>query len=146
LGVEAQVIDLKLDLGDALYTHTKRKTSVYLGVYTKVAEHIRVYHATTQYLYPATVFTKVATTAATYGAGDIHLGTGLCEGEVRWTETHLGIGAKHLCNEVVKCLFEVGKGYVFVNIQSLELVKETVCTSRYGFVAVYPTWANDPNW
>ena len=144
LRVQPQVIHLIFNLRYALYPHAKCKACVYLRVYTKVAQHIRVHHSATKYFHPAAVFAKVAPAATTYRAGDVHFGTRFCKREVRWPEAHLGMLTKHFSNKVVQRLFKVGKRNVFIYIKAFTLVEEAMRTGRYCFVAVHTAGAYNP--
>ena len=62
-------------------------------------EDVGIYHTATQYLDPSGMFTEAATLAAAKVTRDIDLGTRLGEGELRRTQTYLGIGAKPLFGE-----------------------------------------------
>ena len=84
---------------------------------------------------------EVATLTATDVAGDIHLGTGLCEWEVARTETNLGICTKHLTGKGKEHLLEVGETYVLIYIETFYLVEEAVSTCADSLVAIYSSWA-----
>ena len=84
---------------------------------------------------------EVATLTATDVAGDIHLGTRLCEWEVARTETNLGICTKHLTGKGKEHLLEVGETYVLIYIETFYLVEEAVSTCADSLVAIYSSWA-----
>ena len=84
---------------------------------------------------------EVATLTATDVAGDIHLGTGLCEWEVARTETNLGICTKHPTGKGKEHLLEVGETYVLICIETFYLMEETVSAGADSFVTVNAAWA-----
>ena len=88
---------------------------------------------------------EAATLTATDEAGDVHLGTGLCEGEVAGTQTNLGVGTKHLLGKREQHLLEVGERYVLVDIESFHLMEEAVGAGCDGLVTINAAWADDAN-
>ena len=89
---------------------------------------------------------EVAALAATQVARDIHLSRWLCEGEVRRAKAYLRFRSKHLAGEVEKCLLQVGKRHVFVDIESFHLVEEAVCTIGNCLIAIHAAGAHNADW
>ena len=118
----AQVLHLILQVGDALDAHTQGVAGVDLAVDAAGFEYVGVHHAATEDFYPAGTFAEGASLAAADVAADVHFGTGLCEGEVRRTQTYLRLAAEHLLGEEQQYLLQVGERHVLVDIQSLYLV------------------------
>ena len=58
LGEEAQVVDLVLEVGDALYTHAECESRVFLAVDAAGFEHSGVYHAAAENLDPSGVLAE----------------------------------------------------------------------------------------
>lgn len=129
LRIETEVVHLIFDLCDTFYTHAERETGIDLGVDAEIAEEVGVYHAAAEDLDPTGVLAQTTAGTTTYRTGDIHLGTWFGEREVRGTEAHLGIGAEHLCNEIIERLLEVGERNLLIYVQSFELMEEAVRTS-----------------
>ena len=89
------------------------------------------------------MFAEAATLAATDETRDIHLGTGLGEGEVGGAQTDLGVGSEHLAGKTEQYLLQVGERHVLVDVETLHLMEEAVGTSRDGLVAINAAWADD---
>ena len=89
------------------------------------------------------MLTETATLAATDETGDIHLSTGLREGEIRGAQTNLRVWAEHLLGKAEQYLLQVGEAYVLVDIESFYLVEEAVGTSCYRLVTIHTTRADD---
>jgi len=145
LRIETKIVHLIFDLGDTFYTHTECETGINLRVDAEIAQEVGVYHTTTEDLDPARVLAQTAAGTTTHGTGDIHFGTWFSEREVGRAETHLGIGAEHFCNEIIERLLEIGERYIFIYVQSFELMKEAVCPSRDSFVAIHTAGTDDTN-
>ena len=79
---ETEVLDLVLEVGDTLDTHTECISRVLLAVDAAELEHVGVYHAATEDLDPSCVLAEGATLAATDVTADVHLGAWLGEWEV----------------------------------------------------------------
>ena len=129
-GEHAQVAHTVFEVGDALYTHTECVAGVDLAVYAARLEDIGVDHATSQNLDPSCVLAEAASLAAADVATDVHLCTGLSEGEVAGTETNLGVGAEHFAGEGEQHLLEVGEADILVDIQAFDLMEE-IASLRY---------------
>src|SRR5690554_6606021 len=71
---QPEVLDFVLEVGDALNTHTKCKTTVFPGINPTVSEHIRIHHTAAQYFYPTASLAHCATFTFTNGTADVHLG------------------------------------------------------------------------
>ena len=138
LKVEAEILDLPFEHGDALHTHSESESGVLLGVDAAGFQYVGVNHAGTHNLQPAGALADIAALAAADVAADVHLCAGLGEGEVGGTHADLGVRAEHLAHEDQNRLLEVGEGYVFVNVQALYLVEDAVGAGRDGLVA--DTW------
>ena len=82
LAEEAKVLDLILEVGDALDTHTECVARVYLAVDAAKFEYVGVYHTATQNLYPTGVLAEWASLATADVTADVHLGTWFGEWEV----------------------------------------------------------------
>src|SRR6476469_6280122 len=101
-------------------------------------------HAASQDFHPASVLTNTATFAATDKTAYIHFRTGFSKRKIRRPETHFCILAKHFLHKEIECLLQVSKAYIFINIQSFDLVKEAMGAGRNGFIAVNAAGTNDP--
>ena len=84
-----------------------------------------------------------ASLAAAQVAADVHLGTGLGEGEIAGAQAYLGVRPEHLLGKQEKHLLEVGEGHVLVDIEPFHLMEEAMCTGRDGLVAVYAAGTDD---
>ena len=73
------------------YTHTEGIAAVLLRVDAAELQHVRINHTTAEDLHPTGVLTESATLTTTDEARDIHLSTGLCEGEVAGTQADLRV-------------------------------------------------------
>lgn len=93
---ETQVAHTILQVGDTLHTHTKGVAGIDLRIDVAGGQIVRIDHATTQYLYPTGVLAEATTLATADVAGDIHLCTGLCEGEIAGTKADFRVRSKHL--------------------------------------------------
>ena len=109
LAEKTEVLDLVLEVCDALDTHTECVTGILLAVDTAEFEYVGVYHAATENLNPAGVFAERTAFAATDITADVHLGAGLGEREVRGAQTYLRVLAEHLLCEQQKNLLQVGE-------------------------------------
>ena len=89
---------------------------------------------------------EATTLTATDVAGNVHLRTWLCEWEIAWTQTNLGVCSEHLTGKGQKDLLQVGKGNVLVDIESFYLMEEAVCACRNSLVAVNASRADDADW
>ena len=108
LGEEAQVVDLVLEVGDALYTHAECESRVFLAVDAAGFEHsgstmpqprISTHPVCLQNEHP-------------FPPQRLHEMSISAEGsvkEIAWTQTYLSLGAEHLTGEVEKCLSQVGE-------------------------------------
>lgn len=122
----AQVLDLVLEIGDALDTHTESITGINVGIYAASFENIRINHTATENLDPSRTLAEGASLAPAYVATYIHLGRGFGEWEIRGTQTDFGLRAEHLTRESEKHLFEIGKRDTPVYIQSFDLMEKAV--------------------
>ena len=77
-----KILDLVLEVGNTLDTHTEGITRVYIAVDAVELEHVGVYHTATQDLDPAGTLTEGTALTATDVTADVHLGRRLGEGEV----------------------------------------------------------------
>src|SRR5688572_3149799 len=78
-------------------------------------------------------------------ATDVHLGAGLGERKVRWTETDLYILAIHFLHKEIKRLLEVCEGNMLIHVQSFNLVKEAMAARAHGFISIHAARAYDAN-
>ena len=143
LEVEAQVLHAVLQHGDTLNTHTEGEARVLLRVDTTCLQYVRVNHTATHNLQPACTLTYVTALAAAEVTAHVHLSRWLGEWEVRWTHTDCSTLAEHLLCEVENRLLHIGKRYVLVDVQALDLVEDSVCTIRDGLVTEHTTWTHD---
>ena len=143
LAEHAQVLHHVFQVGDALYTQSEGITAIDLAVDAAGLKHGGIYHAATQDLDPAGVLAETAALATTQHAGDVHLGTGLGEGEVTGTQADLGLGAEQLLGKVQEHLLQVGKGHILVNVQAFNLVEEAVGAGCDRLVAIHAAGADD---
>ena len=60
LEVVAEVIDLPFQHGDALESHSESEAGIFLRVYARCLQHVRIHHAASQNLQPAGSFADVA--------------------------------------------------------------------------------------
>ena len=109
LEVEAEVLDLPFEHGDALYTHSEGETGVLLGVDAAGFQDVGIHHAGTHDLQPAGALADIAALAAADVAADVNLGARLGEGEVGGTHTDLGVRPEHLPYEDQDGLLEVSE-------------------------------------
>ena len=113
---QAEVGDAILQVGDALDTHAEGVAAVLLGVDAAELQHVGIDHTTAKDLNPAGMLAESATLTATDEAGDVHLCTGLREGEVGGTQADLGVSTEHLTGKRQQHLLEVCEGDVLVDI------------------------------
>ena len=92
------------------------------------------------------MFTESASLASADVAGDVHLGTGLGEGEVTRAQAYLGVGAEHLAGKGEEHLFQVGETHVLVYIQSFHLMEEAMCAGTDGLITIYASWTKNAEW
>ena len=74
----------------------------------------------------------------------IHFGRWLGEREIGGPETYFGAFAVKFLHKVIKRLLQIGKGNIFIDIQTLYLVKKAMRTRRNGLVTVNPARHNGP--
>lgn len=115
-----------LQVSDTLDAKTESVAGVHLAIDAASLEHVRIYHTTTQNLYPASVLAETAALTATNVARDVHLCAWLCEGEVARTQTNLCVRTEELACESEKHLLQVGERHVFINVKTLKLMEEAV--------------------
>ncbi len=99
LGEHAEVAHLVFQVGDTLHTQAEGITAVYLTVDAAELQHIGVYHAATEDLHPSGVLAETTAYTTADMTRDIHLGTGLCEGEVAGAQTDLRVRSEQLTSE-----------------------------------------------
>ena len=135
-GEHAQVLDLVLEIGDALDTHTESITGINIGIDAASFENIRIDHTATEDLDPSGTLAEGASLAAAYVTAYIHLGRRFGEGEIRGTKTYFGLRTEHLTRESEKYLFEIGKRDIPVYIQSFDLMEKAVGARRNSLITV----------
>src|SRR5216117_585760 len=101
-----------------------------------------MHHAASKNFEPTSMFANAATLAFAKGTTNIHFGTGFSKWKKRRTETNLYIRAIHFFHKEVKCLFQIGERNIFINIQTLNLMKEAMTSCTYCFIAIYTTGIN----
>ena len=87
LEVEAEVLDLPFEHGDALHAHSEGETGVLLGVDAAGFQDVGIHHTGTHDLQPTGALADVAALAAADVAADVHFGAGLGKGEVGGAHT-----------------------------------------------------------
>ena len=75
--------------------------------------------------------------------GNVHFGRRFGKWEIRGAQTYLGVLAEHFLGEEQQHLLQVGEGDVLVNIESFNLMEETVGAGGDGLVSVNPSWADN---
>ena len=143
LGEHSKVLDTVFQVGDAFDAHTECEARVNFAVDAASFEHIGVYHTAAQDFHPTGAFAECAALAAAEVARDVHFSRWLGEWEVRRAKTNLGFGTEHFLSEIEQYLLEVGKSYIFVDVESFHLVEEAVSASRDSLVAIHTTRADD---
>ena len=89
------------------------------------------------------MLTEAAALTAADMTGDVHLGTGLREGEIAGAQTDLGISTEQLTGKRQEHLLQIGKRHVLVDIQSFNLMEETVGTRCDGLVTIHTSRADN---
>ena len=74
LEVMAEVVDLPLEHGNSLDTHTEGESAVLLAVYAAGLKNVRVNHAASEDLEPTGALADVASLALADVAADVNLG------------------------------------------------------------------------
>ena len=132
---QSQVLDAVFEHRDAFDAHAQRETGVAVGVDAVQREDIGVYHAAPEDFKPAGALAHVASLAMAEGAGDVHLGGRLREGEVGGAQADVGVGAEQLLGKVGERLLQVGEGDAFVDIKGFDLVEHAMRPGGDGFIA-----------
>src|SRR5688572_21236534 len=102
-----------------------------------------MHHTAAKDFKPACFLAHIAAGTLAKHAADIHLGAGLSKWKIRRTETDLYIAAIHFFCKKVKRLFQISERNVFINIQSFNLVKETMASCTHRFISVHTAGTND---
>ncbi len=145
LEIVTEVVHLPLEHSDALQSHTEGKTAVLFRVDARSLEHIRVHHTAAQDFEPARTLADIATLAVTDIAAHIHLSRRLGEREIRRPHTDFGLRAEHLAGKQQNRLLQIRESHILVNIESLNLVENAVCTRTYGLIAEHSSRADHAN-
>ena len=145
LKVEAEILDLPFEHGDALHTHSESESGVLLGVDAAGFQYVGVNHAGTHNLQPAGALADIAALAAADVAADVHLGARLGEGKIGGTHPDLGVRSEHLAHEDQDGLLEVGERYVPVHVKAFHLMEDAVGAGGDGLVAEYSARADNPD-
>ena len=141
----AQVVDPPFEHRDALETHSEGEAGVFLRIYTRCFEHVRVDHSTAENLKPARSLADVAALSVADVAAYVNLCGRFCEREVGRTHPDLGFRSEHLACEQKYRLLEVGEGYVLIDVETFHLMENAVCTRADGLVSENPARADDPD-
>ena len=80
-------------------------------------------HAAAKDLDPAAALAESAALAVAFEAAHVHLGAGLREGEMMGAELHPGICAEEFSGKFLQSPFQIGKGNILVNNQTLNLME-----------------------
>ena len=145
LKVEAEILDLPFEHGDALHTHSESESGVLLGVDAAGFQYVGVNHAGTHNLQPAGALADIAALAAADVAADVHLGARLGEGKVGGTHPDLGVRSEHLPYEDQDGLLEVSERHVLVYVKAFHLMEDAVGAGGDGLVAEYSARADNPD-
>lgn len=122
----ANVANVVAKHGNPFDTHAQREAGVHVGVDAALGEHVGVDHPCPEDFEPTGSFADGASFAMAYFAADIYLSAGFGEGEIAGAETGFYILPEHLLREVVERLLEVSERDVFVDVESLNLMKLAV--------------------
>ena len=76
-------------------------------------------------------------------ATDVHFRAWLGKWEIGRAQAYPGVIAEHLFREQQQHLFQVGERHVFVDVQRLDLMEESVRTVADRLVAVHASRADD---
>src|SRR3954467_3207791 len=103
-------------------------------------------HTASKDFKPAGFLTYGATLTSAELATDIHFRTWLSERKITGTEPNLHIIAIHFLHKEIKRLFQIRERNVFIDIQSFNLVKETMRSRAHSFVSIYAARADNTQW
>lgn len=127
LEIMAEVVDLPLEHGDSLDSHSEGEAAVDSRVDSGSLEDVRIYHAAAEDFEPASSFANVATLAMADVAAYVNLGRRLREREIGWTHTNLRIWTEHFAGEEQDGLSKVGESHVLVDIETFHLMEDAMC-------------------
>src|SRR5258706_12745868 len=96
-----------------------------------------MHHSRAGNFHPAAILANVAAFPFTNQTRNINLRAWLGERKERRPVPDLDVFAIHLLRKMIKRLLQIGKTYILINIQSLYLMKEAMCSCRNGFVTIY---------
>lgn len=143
--IVSEVVHSPFEHRDAFKSHTEGVSAVLVRVYSACFQHIGINHTAAQNLQPTGAFAHIAALSVADVATYVHLGRRLCEGEVGRPHTDLGLGPEHLAGKEKDYLFEVGKTYIFIDVQSFNLMEDAVGAGADGLVAEHSSGADDPD-
>ena len=118
------VVNVVFEHSDTLNAHTEGKSTVNLGVYAAIAEHVGVNHTCAEDLDPALALAKTAALTSAHKAGDVDLSRGLREWEVVRTEADSCVLAEFLSCKGLKHTLKVAHSNALVNNKSLYLMEK----------------------
>ena len=128
LEIIPQVLDLPLEHGDTLYTHSESESAVLLAVYTGSLQDIRIHHTAAHDLKPACTLAYVTTLSVADIAAHIDFCRRLREREIGRSHPDLALRSEHLAGKQKNSLLHIGERHVFIYIKPLYLMENTVGT------------------
>lgn len=104
-----------------------------------MTEDVRVYHAGAKNLQPSVVFAHGTAFLIADEAGDIHVGTGLRERKERGAKLVFDGASIELADKRHERSLELAEGYVAINGEGFDLVKDDMTSRTHGLIPIHPS-------